>query len=51
MDENVNLRVNDENVEMNNFVRTIAIDVNKAIVENLKIDEKEIKTIEIKITL
>ena len=51
MDENVTLRVNDENVEMNNFVRKIVVDVNKAIVENLKIDEKEIKTIEIKITL
>ncbi|MCK4233457.1 hypothetical protein KAX75_03460 [candidate division WOR-3 bacterium] len=51
MDENVILRVNDENVEMNNFVRKIVVDVNKAIVENLKIDEKEIKTIEIKITL
>ena len=51
MDENVILRVNDENVEMNNFVRKIVVDVNKAIVENLKIDEKGIKTREIKITL
>ena len=49
MDENMTLKVNGEDVEMNNFVRKIITNVNKAIVTSLKMEEKEIKTIEIKI--
>jgi len=51
MNEKVILRVNAEDIEMNNFVKKIIIGVNKAIVTSLKIEEKEIKTVEIKITL
>ncbi len=51
MDENIILKVNGEDVEMNNFVRKIITNVNKAIVISLKMEEKEIKTIEIEITL
>jgi len=51
MDENVILKVNGEDIEMNNFVKKIIIGVNKAIVTSLKIEEKEIKTVEIKITI
>ena len=51
MDENVVLKVNGEDIEMNNFVRKVITSVNKAIVTSLKIEEKEIKTVEIKITL
>ena len=51
MDENVILKVNGEDIEMNNFVKKIITGVNKAIVTSLKIEEKEIKTVEIKITI
>ncbi len=51
MNEKVVLRVNGEDIEMNNFVKRIITSVNKAIVTSLKIEEKEIKTVEIKITL
>ncbi len=51
MNEKVVLRVNAEDIEMNNFVKKIIIGVNKAIVTSLKIEEKEIKSIEIKITI
>ncbi|MCK4395777.1 hypothetical protein KAW96_04180 [candidate division WOR-3 bacterium] len=51
MNEKVVLRVNAEDIDMNNFVKRIITSVNKAIVTSLKIEEKEIKSIEIKITL
>ena len=51
MDENVILKVNGEDIEMNNFVKKIITSVNKAIITSLKIEEKEIKTVEIKITI
>jgi len=51
MDENVILKVNGEDIEMNNFVKKVITSVNKAIVTSLKIEEKEIKTVEIKITI
>ncbi len=49
MDKQVVLKVNGQDVAMNNFVQTILGDVTIAVVENLHIDEKEIKTIELKI--
>jgi len=51
MDENVILKVNGEDIEMNNFVKKVITSVNKAIVTSLKIEEEEIKSIEIKITI
>ncbi len=51
MNEKVVLRVNAEDIDMNNFVKRIITSVNKAIVTSLKIEEEEIKSIEIKITL
>lgn len=49
MDKQIILKVNGQDVDMNNFVQTILADVTIAVVENLRIDEKEIKTVEIKI--
>jgi hypothetical protein len=49
MEKQITLKVNGQDVTMNNFVQTILGDVTIAIVENLRIDEKEIKTVEIKI--
>jgi len=51
MDEKIILKVNGEDVAMNKFVKTIIAKVNKAIITSLKIDEEEIKSIEVKITL
>ena len=49
MDKQITLKVNGQNVDMNKFVQTILADVTIAVVENLRIDEKEIKTVEVKI--
>lgn len=49
MDKHITLTVNGRDVAMNHFVQTILSEVTIAIVENLHIDEKEIKTVEIKI--
>jgi len=51
MDEPIVLKVNGEIVEINSFVKNIMADVNKAIIDNLKIGDKDIKSIEIKITV
>jgi hypothetical protein len=50
MDEPIVLKVNGEIVEINSFVKNIMTDVNKAIIDNLKIGDKDIKSIEIKIS-
>jgi hypothetical protein len=49
MEKHITLKVNGQDVTMNNFVQTILGDVTLAIVENLHIDEKKIKTVEVKI--
>lgn len=49
MDIQVTLKVNGQDVAMNSFVQTILSAVNIAVVENLHIDEKDIKTVELKI--
>ena len=51
MDENVVLKINGEETKINNFVKKILTNVNKAIVTSLTLDEKEVKSIEIEITL
>lgn len=51
MDEPIVLKVNGEIVEINSFVKNIITDVNKAIIDNLKIGNKDMKSIEIKITV
>lgn len=51
MDREVTVKINGKDVSLNNFVQNIVSDINRAIIENLRIDEKAIKTVEIKITL
>ena len=51
MDENVVLKMNGEEIKINNFVKKILTNVNKGIVTSLTLDEKEVKSIEIEIKL
>lgn len=50
MEKQVALKVNGQDVSINNFVQTILTDVTMAVVQNLHIDEEEIKTVEVAIT-
>ena len=51
MDENVVLKINGEEIKINNFVKKILTNVNTGIVTSLTLDEKEVKSIEIEIKL
>ena len=51
MDREISVKINGKEITMNNFVQNVICDINRAIIENLRVEEKDVKTVEIKITL